>query len=81
MLRKYLVLIHELNRLNIAILRVSETWWPVSGECDTENKRFYYSDNNDKGVGIIVTKEIAEIIPYSDRTIQLKFLENPSTSA
>ncbi|XP_060519890.1 uncharacterized protein LOC132698058 [Cylas formicarius] len=50
-----------------------------------ENKRFYYSGNNDRdhrrGVGVIVTKEIAgsvtDFVPYSDRTMLLKIRTKP----
>ncbi|XP_060531543.1 uncharacterized protein LOC132705128 [Cylas formicarius] len=77
--------IHEMDRLKISILGISETWWPGAGECNTENKRFYYSGNNDRdhrrGVGVIVTKEIAgsvtDFVPYSDRTMLLKIRTKP----
>lgn len=51
----------ERKRLQIDI---SETRWPQSGKCATENGTFFYSENNDKnhrnGVGITLTTKLAE---------------------
>ena len=50
--------IQEMNRLQIDILGVSETFWPASGSFRSEGAGIYYSGNNTtahrRGVAIIL---------------------------
>jgi len=79
-------LTREMNRLELDILGVAETWWPGVGECNVDGGVFFYSGNEDpkhrKGVGIIITKEllksVVDFVPYSDRTTLLKLRARPS---
>ncbi|XP_055385230.1 craniofacial development protein 2-like [Condylostylus longicornis] len=74
-----------MKRLQIDILGISETFWPNSGQCQNEGAKIFYSGNDDKrhrkGVGIIVSKNfsnsVSDFIPYSDRTMLLRFDTKP----
>lgn len=77
--------IKEMKRLNIDILGVSETFWSNSGKFQSDDKTIFYSGNDTrnhrKGVGIIVSKNVADsvtaFIPKSDRTMLLKINAKP----
>lgn len=38
----------EVKRLQVDIMGISETRWPDSGECSSEETTFYYSDSNNR---------------------------------
>lgn len=50
----------EMNKLQLDILGVANTWWPCAGTCNTEDGIFFYSENEDlrdiKGIGNVITK-------------------------
>lgn len=65
---------------------MAETWWPGLGECNVDNRAFFYSGNKDpkhrKCVDIVITKElwksVVDFVPYSDRTALLRLRARPS---
>lgn len=79
-------LTREMDRHQVDILGIAETWWPHVGQCQVDNGIFFYSGNEDpkhrKGVGIVVRQEILksviDFVPYSDRTALLKIRAKPN---
>ncbi|XP_073824763.1 FERM domain containing isoform X3 [Musca autumnalis] len=77
--------IAEMDRLNVDILGVCETWWPNTGDFVSQNAKIYFSGNSKRnhrnGVGIIVKEHIAKsvigFIPKSDRTMIIKISAKP----
>lgn len=78
--------IQEMERMEIKVLGVSEMRWPGSGSCDINEHRVYYSGTSNgqyqSGVGIIVSKTIAEcvtnIVPISERVMLLQINALPA---
>ena len=77
--------VHEMQRLNIDILGVSEVRWTGSGQCSTNKYTMYYSGPTDtthqNGVGIIVSesmnRSVRNFLPYSDRIALLQLQTRP----
>lgn len=73
-MKKLANLTHEMNRIDMDILRVAETCW-LTGKRNTENGKFFYSDNEDRNHRKCVyydNQEFAELIAYFDHTVLVK---------
>uniref|UniRef100_A0A8D8VHS4 Craniofacial development protein 2 n=2 Tax=Cacopsylla melanoneura TaxID=428564 RepID=A0A8D8VHS4_9HEMI len=77
--------IQEMTRMGIDILGICEMRWPGTGSINIQEHQIYYSgtdnDRHEKGVGVIVTKNMARcvtnFIPVSDRVMLLQMNARP----
>lgn len=76
--------IHEMQRLKLNILGISETRWPGHGRVPTERGMLYFSGSEEKnhkhGVAIAVSKDtmasVTNFVPISDRVMLLQLQTN-----
>lgn len=73
--------IHEMQRLKLNILGISETRWPGHGQTPTNGGMLYFSENDDDkyhrhGVTVAVSREVmasvTNFVPVSDRVMLLQ---------
>lgn len=76
---------HEMRRLGIQILGLSEVRWPGSGKVKTMNRTLYYSGNDHpdhrNGVGVILEDKyndaVTNFVPFSDRCLLIQLSGKP----
>lgn len=75
----------EMRRMKVNIMGISEMRWPGVGSVDVDEHRVYYAGTQDgkflNGVGIVVTKEIAQsvinFVPFSERVLLIQINARP----